>query len=65
MVVKQDNDNKNDVIVNFLRQLQIKFNQHYKDLSERKQEKIEAVIKYWLKEMSNNAEQGPEIIYYD
>lgn len=65
LLKKEDNDHKNDIIVNFLRQQQIEFNQYYKDLAERKQEKIKADIEYWSKQRYINAEQGPEITYID
>lgn len=65
LLKQEDNDNKNDIIVNFLRQQQIDFNKHYKDLTERKQEKIKADIEYWSKQRYKNAEEGPEITYID
>lgn len=65
LLKEEDNDYKNDVIVQFLRDQQMEFNQHFKDLHDRKEERIKKDIEFWSKQRYINAEKGADIIQYD
>lgn len=65
LLKKENNDYKNDAIVQFLRQQQIDFAGHFMYQIEQKEEKIKEEIEFWSTQRYANATKGPDIIQYD